>query len=459
MQWLPGLVDNVRSPIFNVKRPADKSDDEIVAEVEKKVVQMIGNFTHKEWECAQRILKHQGRVNRVFYEMGVTYSARPVPPTASKKMQPPGNIGSEAVETSRKPKSSKTTAVVDNAMKNTKAQDILARRKADAAKATLPPLVEKSTKLLKVNETLARRKAEAAKVATAEREKKKTHDPTLAADADKRLASKKRPLETAEKAKRVAIKEKGPDEDETSGKREWIDLVEETVEDIDVMPTPQIQPCTNYPPKGSAQRLTEELSLAGQADPEELEAREARGKRVAELIQKEIAMADPAPKERVAGLVDVVDESEDLCYIDDDVALEVKSTDVPLPQPQGSLAVVAADLGEGSGAKAQDPINLDALVAGESAAHVSRSPPPVSDDLDPAAAKAADGIALEPSTTPSVLQLESASMMFLFRSGFSCTSYRPCILFAYSFRFRADFSDQDFSHPERQGSREEEFLG
>jgi hypothetical protein len=47
---------------------------------------MIGNFTHKEWECAQRILKHQGRVNRVFDEMGVTYSPRPVPPTARKKM-------------------------------------------------------------------------------------------------------------------------------------------------------------------------------------------------------------------------------------------------------------------------------------------------------------------------------------------------------------------------------------
>jgi hypothetical protein len=172
MQWLPGLDENVRSPIFNVKRPADKSDDEIVAEVEKKVVQMIGNFTHKEWECAQRILKHQGRVNQVFDEMGVTYSPRPVPPTASKKMQPPGNIGSEPVETSRKTKSGKTTAVVDSAVKNTKAQDILAKRKADAAKATLPPLAEKSTKLLKVNETLARCKAEAAKVAAAEREKK-----------------------------------------------------------------------------------------------------------------------------------------------------------------------------------------------------------------------------------------------------------------------------------------------
>jgi hypothetical protein len=150
---------------------------------------MIGNFTHKEWECVQRILKHQGRVNRVFDEMGVTYSPRPVPPTASKKMQPPGNIGSEPVETSRKTKSSKTAVTVDIAAKNTKAQDILAKRKADASKATLPSLAEKSTKLLKVSETLARRKAEAPKVAVAESEKKKIQDPSPASDADKRLAS------------------------------------------------------------------------------------------------------------------------------------------------------------------------------------------------------------------------------------------------------------------------------
>jgi hypothetical protein len=121
VQWLPGLDQNVRNPIFNVKRPTNKTDDEVVAEVEKKVVQMIGNFTHKEWECAQRILKHQGRVNRVFDEMGVTYSPQPVPPTASKKMQPSGNIGSEPVETSRKSKSSKTVVTVDNVVKNTKA--------------------------------------------------------------------------------------------------------------------------------------------------------------------------------------------------------------------------------------------------------------------------------------------------------------------------------------------------
>jgi hypothetical protein len=187
--------------------------------------------------------------------------------------------------------------------------------------------------LLKVNETLARRKAEAAKVAATEREKKKIHDPSLVGGADKRLALKKRPLEAIERGKWVTIKEKWPDEDEPSGKRARTDPVAETDEDIDIMPMPQIQPCTNYPPKGPAQKLTEEPSPAGLADPEELEAREARGKRVAELIQKEIAMADAAPKERVAGLVDVVDESEDLCYIDDDAALVVKSSDSPLLQP------------------------------------------------------------------------------------------------------------------------------
>jgi hypothetical protein len=94
-------------------------------------------------------------------------------------MQPPGNIGSEPAETSRKTKSGKTTAIVDSAVRNTKAQDILAKRKADAAKATLPPHAEKSTKLSKVNETLARRKAEAAKVAAAERERRKLTTPPL----------------------------------------------------------------------------------------------------------------------------------------------------------------------------------------------------------------------------------------------------------------------------------------
>jgi hypothetical protein len=380
----------VRSPIFNVKRPADKTDEEVVAEVERKVVQMIGNFTHKEWECAQRILKHQGRVIRVFDEMGVTYSPRLVPPTASKKMQPPGNIGSEPVETSRKSKSSRTAVTAENIAKNTKAQDVLAKRKADAAKATLPPLAEKSTKLLKVNETLARRKAEAAKVAAAEREKKKVHDPSPTADTDKKMTSKKRPSEASERGKCVTIKEKGPDDDEPSGKRARADPVVETDEDVDILSTPQIQPCTNYPPKGPARKMTEEPSMAGLADPEELEAREVRGKRTAEMIQNQIAMAGAAPKEHVVGLVDVVDEFEDLCYIDDDATLVIKDSEAPTFEPQSNLEDTAMNSGESSGLKAQYPVDLDAPGIGESAAHASRSPPPVSDDLNQAAAKAAE---------------------------------------------------------------------
>jgi hypothetical protein len=116
--------------------------------------------------------------------------------------------------------------------------------------------------------------------------------------------------------------------------------------------------------------------------------------------------------------VDVVDESENLCYIDDDAALVAKSSDAPLPQPQSDSVVVAVNIGIGSSAKAQDPIDLDAPEAGESTAHVSRSPPPVSDDLDPAAAKAADSVALELATTPNVLQLEDAGVMFLLGGGF-----------------------------------------
>jgi hypothetical protein len=46
------------------------------------------------------------------------------------------------------------------------------------------------------------------------------------------------------------------------------------------------------------------------------------GKRVDEMIQKQISMASSAPTERIAGLVDVIDETEELSYIDDDTPAE-----------------------------------------------------------------------------------------------------------------------------------------
>jgi hypothetical protein len=95
----------------------------------------------------------------------------------------------------------------------------LAKWKADAAKATLPPLAEKSSKLLKINENLARRKTEATKVAADEREKKNVHGSSPAADLEKRVVSKKRLVSSSEKEKHVAVKEKVPMTMSPSGKR------------------------------------------------------------------------------------------------------------------------------------------------------------------------------------------------------------------------------------------------
>jgi hypothetical protein len=127
VQKLPDLDYEVRSPKFNLKRPDGKIDEEIVAEVEKKVVHMIGNYTHKEWECAQKILKYQGRVNRVFDEMNVLFSPRPIPSTANKKMQPTGNLGSEPMETSKKNRAGKASATIESTSKSAKAANVLAQ--------------------------------------------------------------------------------------------------------------------------------------------------------------------------------------------------------------------------------------------------------------------------------------------------------------------------------------------
>jgi hypothetical protein len=256
---------------------------------------------------------------------------------------------------------------------------------------------------------LARRKVEAAKVAAAEREKKKAQDPVVAVETDKGLALKKRPLDTVEKVKQLAIKEKEPEDAEISAKRARVDPVAETDEDVDIMTTPQIQPCTKYPPKGSARKLAEGVSQVHQAEAGELEAREARGRRVAELIQKDIAMAEAAPKGRVAGLVDIVDDSESLCYIDDDATRSEKGGDVSLPQPQ---CEATTDLNEASGAKPQNLIDLDAPEIETSAAQTSRSPPPVSRDVDLVSAKPIEAAASEKLKAPESLQPEDAGMVF-----------------------------------------------
>jgi hypothetical protein len=75
----------------------------------------------------------------------------------------------------------------------------------------------------------------------------------------------------------------------------------------------------------------------------------------------------------------------------------------------------------------------------------------VSDDLNQAAAKAAEETAPVPAMTPNVFQLEDAGMILLLKDKFLCPSYRICVPFANVFRFCVDSSGQDFGHLEHQG--------
>jgi hypothetical protein len=96
-------------------------------------------------------------------------------------------------------------------------------------------------------------------------------------DLEKKVISKKRVASASEEEKCVVAEEKRPDDEEPAGKRAQIDPIIETDEDIDILSTPQIEPLTFYPPKGKALKIVEELPAASSADPEELEARDARG--------------------------------------------------------------------------------------------------------------------------------------------------------------------------------------
>jgi hypothetical protein len=226
------------------------------------------------------------------------------------------------------------------------------------------------------------------------------------------VVSKKMPASASEKEKHVVAKEKGPDDDEPARKRARVDPIAETAEDVDILSTPQIQPCTFYAPKGSIQKPVEALPAAAPIDPELLEASDARSKRVAEMIQKQIAMASSAPKERVAGLVDVVDKTEELCYIDDDEAPSVtKNQEISTLGPRDGPKETTMGLSESSSLKSQDPIDLDPPKTKRPVENTSCSPPPASNDINETTTEAAREKAALLATNTNVLQLEDAGAL------------------------------------------------
>jgi hypothetical protein len=123
-------------------------------------------------------------------------------------------------------------------------------------------------------------------------------------------------------------------------------------------------------------------------------------------------MASSLPKKRVTSLVDVVDETEELCYIDDEAPLVTKDQEYAALKLLEGQKEAATGPSESLGLKPQIPIELDAPEIEKSMADASRSPPPMSDDIDETTVKAARESAKLLATDTNVLQLEDASMSF-----------------------------------------------
>jgi hypothetical protein len=131
---------------------------------------------------------------------------------------------------------------------------------------------------------------------------------------------------------------------------------------------------------------------------------------MAEMIQKQIAMASSVPTEHVAGLMDVTDETEELCYIDDDTRAETAKKESSALKVFGDQIESVMGLGESSGLKPHNPIDLDSSDVEKPVASQSHSPPSALGDSDKSAAEATGKDAVPLIKETNVLQLEKAGV-------------------------------------------------
>lgn len=72
----PGCTKELPYPRFDLVRPADRSDEALVAELEREAHYYLGSYSPKEVEAAKARLCHEGRINRSFHGMGISVKAR-----------------------------------------------------------------------------------------------------------------------------------------------------------------------------------------------------------------------------------------------------------------------------------------------------------------------------------------------------------------------------------------------
>lgn len=160
---IPNIDLEDKFPKFGVKKPDGFSNAEYVAEIERQAVLLIGNYLLKEHESAMQVLKHGGRINRVFDEMKVSYGLHTRPDGPIKKMVLPGYVGSQIPEIKKKVSKKKKLDVVglSDVSKSAKVVTMLKKRKREKETVSsakhhkvaprAPPSVE-SSPLVKVLE-------------------------------------------------------------------------------------------------------------------------------------------------------------------------------------------------------------------------------------------------------------------------------------------------------------------
>lgn len=90
-----GLDKEIPYPRFDLQRPKDRSDEILVAELEREAKNYLGPLSEKELEAAKLIPCHEGRINCPFDEMGICMEPQSKPAKGGKRNRAPSNVGSE----------------------------------------------------------------------------------------------------------------------------------------------------------------------------------------------------------------------------------------------------------------------------------------------------------------------------------------------------------------------------
>jgi hypothetical protein len=243
---------------------------------------------------------------------------------------------------------------------------------------------------VKINENLIRQQTEAAKVAATEREKKKTQDAAPLVTLEKKVVSKRKNPDGGEKDKESVSEASRQATTKPQPKKQKVDKISEAEEYADACQTPQIEPSTFYPPRAPDPEKPKDPSIEIEVDPVEAAAtaahseqmrlyfsstnppcewlkqtpkEEARGKRYFEHYEKtgQFLITGPVPTTRVAGLMDVIGEDEELSYLDDGVPAKASQEKNLALKTIENVFEPAADEGGNSCLQAHEPIDLGSL--------------------------------------------------------------------------------------------------